>query len=477
MSQTPATPHEVSDVGRWSDVLTGRLGVYTLVLNLGMMLFATTNFVVIAIMPTVAADIGGLRFYSWVFALFSVGSVIGAAGIGPFYEAFGHRNAYAGAGVVFVVGLVGAALAPNTEVLVVWRLIQGVGGGAIASQGYALIAEMFPEHLRGRALGLVSTTWGVATALGPTFGGIYAEFGLWRSAFATLAALAVVFAWLAWRVVPQAAHGGRLANFPIARLALLGSSVLGLSMTSQLDDNRARAAFLIVGLALAAIAFRRDAKAERSLFPRKAMIVNSELGAAYWIMIMATNTMIFTNLYVTLYLQALHGVTPLIAAFIYVIYSVTWSGAAFIAAHLSGNRESASIIFGLFLMLVGVAGIAWSVTAGPVWVIAVFLGVVGAGMGFINNPLIQRAIAAAPPDERARTGSSGQAVRNLGYSFGAALAGMVAAVAGLTDTASPEILGSAMTWVYGVGGAFPTIGLLLTVFLIVHGLRRVRAQA
>ena len=63
------------------------------------------------------------------------------------------------------------------EFLVGSRLVQGVGGGAIASQAYALIAHMYPERLRGRALSLMSTSWGVAVLLGPAFGGTFAELG------------------------------------------------------------------------------------------------------------------------------------------------------------------------------------------------------------------------------------------------------------------------------------------------------------
>ena len=82
MNSSPSTgsagPH-TNDTGRWADIFRGRLGLYTLALNLGTILFAISNFVVVAIMPTAAADIGGLRYYAWTFALFSVGSVIGAA--------------------------------------------------------------------------------------------------------------------------------------------------------------------------------------------------------------------------------------------------------------------------------------------------------------------------------------------------------------------------------------------------------------
>jgi len=461
-----------SDTGRWADILHGRLGLYTLALNMGTILFAISNFVVVSILPTAADDIGGLQYYAWTFALFSVGAVIGAASTGPVREAHGHRTTLVLAGLIFVAGLAGAGLAPNMETVVFWRLIQGIGGGAIASQGYALIAEMYPENLRGRALSMLSTAWGTATILGPAFGGIFAEFGAWRGAFFCLGGLGLVFAYLAWRVVPAAEAGHGKIRFPINRLGLLAAAVLGLSATSQIDSNLARIALVVVSVAVAAYAFRRDAKAERNLFPRQAVDLHTEMGATFWVMMFSTMAMVFINLYVTLYLQKLHGITPLVAAYIYVVNSMSWSTVAFIVASWKGRKEAIAIFAGLTLMLIGLAGLAYVVATGPVIAIAGLLAVTGAGMGFINNPLIQRAIAAAPPDERARTGSSVQTLRTVGYSFGAAVAGLVAAVSGLTDDSAADILGPAMQWVYGTGTIFPVLAIGLAILMLSHGRRR-----
>jgi MFS family permease len=467
---------ESEDTGRWADILQGQLGMYTLALNLGTALFAISTFVVIAIMPTAAVDIGGLRFYAWTFALFSVGSVMGAAGTGPVREAHGHQKTFVGAGLIFVAGLLGAGSAPNMETVVAWRLIQGIGGGAIAAQGYAMIADIYPANLRGRALSILSTAWGTATVLGPAFGGAFAEFGNWRGAFYTLGGLGLVFTYLAWRVIPksEASHGK--VRFPITRLALLAGSVLGISATTQFNDNWARAILIVGSIFGAIIAFRRDAKAEQSLFPRQAVNLGTEMGATFWVMMLSTVTMVFINLYITLYLQKLHYVTPLVAAYIHVINSMAWSSVAFVVASWRGRKESVAIVAGMSLLLLGLIGLALLVESGPVWAIAAMFVVTGTGMGFINNPLIQRAIAAAPQAEKARAGASVQTIRTVGYSFGAALAGLVAATAGFTDDAAPEILGPAMRWVYMTGTIFPVLALVLVMLMFAHGRRRLAAE-
>ena len=99
--------------------------------------------------------------------------------------------------------------------------------------------------------------------------------------------------------------------------------------------------------------------------------------------------------------------------------------------------------------MAGTVGLALVVVPGPIWAIALWLAVIGSGMGFCNNPLIQAAIRAVPVEERALAGASVQSMRTLAISFGASGAGALAAAAGLTARAEPAMVARAVEWVYG----------------------------
>ena len=461
--------------GRWADIFIGRYGVYTFVLNLGMMLFAINQFVVATIMPTVVADLGGVDYYTWAFSLFAVGAIIGSASAGPIQDAFGAQRAYAGAGLVLGVGLAGAALAPDMPTLVGFRLIQGIGGGAVASQAYGLVAIIFPQHLRSRVLGVISTVWGVATVAGPGFGGIFAGFGLWREAFWTLVPFCLVFSLLAWRYVEGTAGHGRLSEIPYWRLALLGAAVLVLSATSLADTNAVRAALIVVSIAVAALAFRRDALAERNMFPRQAMAIHTELGAIYWMFLLVSVVLTFVNTYTTFYLQALHDITPFTAGYLFAIQSFMWTAGALVVATWRRSLELLSIVAGLVLIVIASVAIVFSVSPGPVVMIAISIGISGAGIGFMNNPAIQQMLAVAPEQERHIAGTSVQTIRNIGVSFGAAASGMVAAAAGLSDSSDRAVVATAMEWVYGVNVLFAVLA-LLTILPLVARRRRLAVR-
>jgi MFS family permease len=455
-----------TEEANWSDIFTGRLGVLTFVLGLGMGLFAINQFVVATIMPTVVRDIGGMSYYSWAFSLFAIGAIIGSASANPLRQAFGVRRAYAGAGLMLGIGLAGAALAPDMPTLVAARLFQGMGGGAVASSGYGLIAIAYPQHLRSRVLGVVSTIWGTATVFGPGFGAAFAEPGLWRWAFLGLLPLILLFVYLVWRHVDGTRGEGKLSDIPYRRLALLALAVLLMSGTSLTEQTAWRVGLVIVSIVFAFATFVIDSRAERNLFPRGATRVLTELGAIYWILFIGSIVLAIVNTYSTFYLQALHDVPPLVAGYLFAIQSFMWTVSALVVAMLPRSLETTSIVSGLVFILLGTVGIAFAVESGPVLALAIAIGLTGLGLGAINNPVIQRIIAIVPEAEKHMAGTSVQSIRNIGISFGAAFSGLVAAAAGLTEGASRDIVGSAMIWVYAINAGFAVLTLVMVIPLL-----------
>lgn len=454
--------------GSWSDIFVGRLGVYTLILNLGMTVFAVNQFVVATIMPTVVEELGGLDYYTWAFSLFAVGSIVGSASAGPLSDAFGMRRVYAGAGLLLAAGLAGNALAWDMPSIVTFRLIQGIGGGAVASLAYGLVAVYYPSNLRSRVLALVSGIWGFGTLSGPALGGFFAAPGLWRGAFYTMMAFALFFVVLAWRYVEGTRGHGKLSDLPVWRLALLALSVLMMSATSLIDVNGLRLVVFGAALVIAAIAFARDARSVRNMFPRNITSIWSQLGAGYWVLFLVSIVITTHNTFSTYYLQALHDVAPLTAGYLLAMQSMMWTVSALGLASLKRAAEPYFMAAGLCCMLIAAIGVALTLEPGPVVAIAACLGLSGFGMGLLNIPAMQRVINAAPDTDKQIAGTSVQTVRNIGISFGAAQAGMVAAMAGLVDGASREGVVTAMNWVYGVNIGFAILALLTVIPIFWH---------
>ena len=463
--------------GSWKEAFSGRIGAYMLTINLGVLLVAMDTFVVSGIMPTVVADIGGIRFYSWTFALFAVGSVMGAGSAGPLRAIFGARTAYAGAGALFLLSLVGAALAPNMPTLVAMRLVQGIGGGAVAALAFSMIGVLIPPQLRGRAVAVLSMVWGLATVVGPAFGGVFAQFHMWRGAFWGLVVLTVVFVIGAWKLTPLSEAHGRVSVIPYRRLLMLGAAVLALSLTSQTDDTMHRLGLFVAAIALAIWSFWRDANAESPMFPRQAMNLFSEMGALHWVVTLSAVTTVFAQSFVTLHLQVLRGLPQIYASYFLMILSVSWSMSSVVVSHLRSDQELRALVAGLSIALVGSIGAALTVADGNLLFYGIAMSAIGFGIGMTTPPIVQRATRIAIPQEKALAGASIHAVRNVGISFGAASAGWIVVTAGLTsDSMGHDVVARAITWVYE-GNAVVSAATLLVMIPMANAARANAATA
>src|SRR5947209_18324072 len=167
----------------WADLLAdGRLPRFALIC-LGVWLNAADSLVTSTIMPSVGAALGGYQYFSWATAGYLVGAILAGASAGRVSEIFGLRAATALAGVIMAAGCVMSALAPDVAVFLAGRLIQGLGSGWISGFAMVAIAFLFPERHWARVFAAVTFIWGIATILGPLFGGVVVEHGDWRDVF------------------------------------------------------------------------------------------------------------------------------------------------------------------------------------------------------------------------------------------------------------------------------------------------------
>lgn len=453
----------------WTQIFKGRLGIYSLMLNLGIALYAIDTLIVVTILPTVVDDIGGTQFYSWTIMLFMVGSIIGASGAGPARDMFGRRNSYVYAGLIFIIANIGAGFAPNIGALLVWRAVQGFAGGVIIAQSYGLVGEMFPPALRPRILGVVSTTWGVATVFGPGFGGVFAEYGWWQGAFFALVPLTMIFTALAWKYVQTSEGHGSVSRLPIKRLASMAASIMCVGLTSQIENNIVRLLLLIASVWLIAYAVIKDSKAEDRMFPTNTFAIRSVVGAAHWAMIFMVTTFMVSVIYVTFFLQLLHGQTPIVAGYISGLVSLSWSLAAVVVAGFKGRAVWISVVVGSLIVLAGSWGLMIYDVSGPVIAIAIALSVVGIGVGAQNNLYIALSIEAAAPGEETLTASAVQIIRTLGIAFASAIAGLVANAAGMEDNAPLEVVARAIDWVYRTNIIIAILGVLFAIIFFLRG--------
>ncbi len=203
-------------------------------------LFAIDATIVSTAMPTIVAKLGGLELYSWVFSIYMLTSALTTPLFGKLSDLYSRRRLMLIGIGIFVVGSTLCGAAHSMEALIVFRALQGLGGGAIYALSFIVVGVLFSAEERARIQGIISGIWGVASVLGPLAGGIIVEHWNWRWAFfvnlpITAVAIALIVAGLKETRQERRAHKLDIAGMLTLFAALL---LLFYALSHSADSNR-----------------------------------------------------------------------------------------------------------------------------------------------------------------------------------------------------------------------------------------------
>jgi EmrB/QacA subfamily drug resistance transporter len=133
--------------------------------------------------PRIVADLGGFHLLSWVFTSYMLSSTVVVPLVGKLSDIYGRKLFLMAGMVIFLVASAGCGAAPSMGILIVFRALQGIGGGIIFSSVFATIGDLFAPAERGKYMGLFTGTFTLASVLGPTFGGLITDHVGWRWVF------------------------------------------------------------------------------------------------------------------------------------------------------------------------------------------------------------------------------------------------------------------------------------------------------
>lgn len=428
----------------WTAIASRPYGPALALVCLGVWLHAADSLLVATMLPAMVAEIGGHALVAWTVALYEVGSIVAGAASGLMAIRHGIRLPMTVAALLFAFGCAVSALAPSMWVVLAGRLLQGLGGGGLVALSFVSVGLLFPKRLMPRALAAVSTLWGVSAFLGPLAGGAFVELATWRTGFWFFALQALAqAAWLALgpRLGERPKPIGAGERLPVIRLLFLSAGVVLIACGGIHVTPLHTTGFVLAGLAcLVAFLGLDGRRGDSRLLPANPIGLRTPSGAALtMILLMATATIPITA-YGPLLVIALHDVSALVAGYLVAVSSIAWTIAAVLAAGAGERHDPKLIAAGMAAAALSVAGFAWSVPHGPVWLIAACAGLEGAGFGMAWTFILRRATALAPPDEAERIAAAMPTVQRLGYALGAAYVGIVANAAGFSGTADRATL-------------------------------------
>ena len=170
---------------------------------LAMFLGALSQTIVATTMPLIIADLGGFDRYTWAATSYMVTATLAYPIVGRLSDIHGRRLFLLLGMAVFSAGSILLGFSESMTQVVVYRGVQGVGGGTIMTCCYVSIADLFPPQERGKFHGLLSAVYGVSFVAGPILGGFLADALSWEWAFLAIGLAGIPVLLLTAQVFPQ----------------------------------------------------------------------------------------------------------------------------------------------------------------------------------------------------------------------------------------------------------------------------------
>jgi len=197
---------------------------FTLIgIMLGLFLAALDQTIVSTALPKIIADLNGTDLYAWVVTSYLLTSTISAPIFGRLTELFSRKSILLIAILIFLGGSALSGLSQNMPELILFRGLQGIGGGALFSLALTTIAVLFPPRDRGRIGGLFGAIFGISSAIGPWLGGLLTDHLSWHWVFYINMPVGLVALFFITRYMPRLRPEGERPPFDYAGAILLVS--------------------------------------------------------------------------------------------------------------------------------------------------------------------------------------------------------------------------------------------------------------
>jgi EmrB/QacA subfamily drug resistance transporter len=396
---------------------------------LGLFLGAMESTAVATAMPTVIASLGGLNIYSWVFSGYILAATISMPLWGKAADLYGRRATYLTGLGIFLGGSVLSGLATSMTALIAFRTVQGLGGGALLPLGYTIIADLYGLERRAKMQGYFSSTWAVASVVGPLIGGFLTDHLSWRWVFFVNLPFGVLTALiLGWALRGLDRPPGRAAVD--LRGAALLTGGMGALLVVLVEGGRSAVGLeyvglLVLGAGLLVGFVHWERRAPEPLLPLR-LFANRMFRAAAISGFLAGMAMFGTISFIPLFVQGVLGGTATEAGTALTPFVLGWVTFSVLSARLLlrvGYRRpviAGMICLALAFLLMSHMGLGTSRSVtGRNMLLA------GMGMGLIMVPLLIAVQNAVPKRDLGAATSATTFFRSIGGAVGVALMGAV----------------------------------------------------
>ncbi|MET3289901.1 DHA2 family efflux MFS transporter permease subunit [Brevibacillus fluminis] len=340
-------------------------------------------------------------------------------------DRFGYRTTYVWAMASFTVGSLLCGLAWNNPSLIVFRVIQGIGGGLIMPVGMAMMFRFIPKEKMGAAMGLFGLSMAVAPSIGPTLGGLIVEHYSWRWLFMINVPIGIISVFLTHFVLPETPTR-KMGKFDLWGFLLgSGSAFLFLLALAEGESWGWTSYEIVMLLFSATIALalliivelnHPEPLLDMRIFLHKEFSYSVLLGCGLFI------SMIAAVILLPIYLQSLRGYSAIQTGLVMMPQALAMGFSMALSGRLFDKVGARPLILiGIPLILFSTYQLHTLSTDTPDSLISFYMVIRGLGMGLSFMPINTAGVAAVPPMKAGAASTMSTLVRNVAGSIGIAL--------------------------------------------------------
>lgn len=357
--------------------------VVTIAVFVATFMTAVEGTIVSTAMPTIIGSLHGVSLMNWVFSIYLLMTALSTPIYGKLADIIGRKPVFIFGLGLFTIGSLLCGLSNSMIMLILSRVVQGLGAGSIQPLAFTIIADIYPIEKRAKVIGLNGSAWGIASIIAPLIGGFIVEHLSWHWVFMINIPIGIItIGMIYYALIENVEHKKAVIDYKgtILLVILLLSLMLGLQNLQSSNILIPVGLFVIAAIALILFIYvekhAQDSIIPLSLFTNKTFVIQNIIA------LLVSGYLIGFEAYLPTWMQGVLGLKASLGGFAVTPSSIMWIFASLWAGVLLRKYAPNRIIYiSLVFLFTSVIGLLFATISTPFWFFLLVATVAGLGFG------------------------------------------------------------------------------------------------